>query len=146
MVAPSFWNRFRMIERWEIVDVPGSGAAGKFFRNDFQIYCFKAPGMVSAITLLPEKLRKLQCFPVIINSRRDVNEQMIGRSIWYREIAAFVVALDGETGRVLIRPELHKSFPPEPWDEGIPGEEVTGPGDVWEDLLSPKIYWHRKED
>lgn len=152
MVAPSFWNRFRMNERWEIT---GEGnplseeflsVEAKFYRNDFQVYSFKAPTMRDALLRVGELYSRLK-YIVNIRDRKDVHEDILGRAVYYREFPAIIADFDGEKGRVMLRsdfplPRINTGFPPEPWDGD---EEPKCSQDIWEDLLSPKIHWHRSE-
>ena len=142
MVSPYFWSKFRMTERWEItVGEIEEGVNCKFFRNDFQVYRFTAPDMILAMLELPEKVRKLSQFPVRINNRKDVNDNVLGREIYYREMTAIVADFDGENGRVLMRAPYPRGFLSEPWVDG----SKSWNQDIWEDLLSPHIHWHREE-
>jgi hypothetical protein len=136
-------------ERWELETVVKwqesvSTVEGRLFRGDFQVYRFAAPTMSIALARLSEISYKLSRFPVEITGRRDVNENMIGRPVYYREFKAIIADFDGERGRVKLRSDSPGvfGFPPEPWD----GEDAERSQDVWEDLLSPTIHWHREEE
>jgi hypothetical protein len=145
MVAPYFCNRVnRMNQRWEITQVGGDPAEAKFFRGDYQVYKFSMASMIALLAVIGGKTHSLHCLPVSIHCREDVHRDIIGREIYYREIPAIITDFDGENGRVRVRSDSPKyvGFPPEPWD----GPEGESSQDVWEDLLSPKIHWHRTED
>lgn len=132
-----------MTERWEIVAEVGIVHC-KLFRDDFQVYYFSDLTMHTAMERLPYVYRQLRKFnyTVHIRNRKDVHDHVIGREIYYREIPAIITDFDGEGGRVCVRSDTpaRKGFPPEPWD----GPTADNSQDVWEDLLSPKIYWHRE--
>ena len=146
MVSPYFWSRVNALitNRWEVsITLPCQTVTCKLFKNDFQVYGFTTHYMHNALSQIGEKERKLELLAGIvrINSREDVNERVIGREIYYRELAAIIIDFDGENGRVRVRsdhPGIH-GFPPEPWVESGVTEQ-----DVWEDLLSPRIHWHRE--
>jgi len=146
MVSPYFHQRFRMTERWEIVHEDSEGSAVKcnFFRDNFQIYCFRAIAMHLAMEKIATVYRDLRVFNYTVNlqGRKDVNDHVIARSIYYREIPAIITDFDGENGRVRVRSDSPgvSGFPPEPWD----GEGADNEQDIWVDLLSPKIHWFRE--
>ena len=97
--------------------------------------------MNNALLQIAEKERRLELLPVRIYSREDVHDRVLERPVFYREIPAIIADFDGEKGRVMLRSDEpnHKGFPPEPWDD----PNIGNSQDVWEDLLSPKIVWHR---
>lgn len=143
MVAPYFWNRVRMTERWEISQTDGGAALVRCFRDDFQVYSFMMSGFITAAGVLGGKMHALHHLPVSIYNRSDVSREVIGRPVYYREIPATISDFDGERGMVRVRSDSasHKGFPPEPWEDQNAGSSQ----DIWEDLLSPKIHWHREE-
>jgi hypothetical protein len=130
-----------MTERWEITQTNSDVVEVKCFRDDFQVYKFGAGHMTAAVSLLGGKIHALRHLPVGIHSRADVHRDVIGREIFYREIPAIIIDFDGENGRVRVRSDhpAYCGFHPEPWDDPL-GEHAQ---DIWEDLLSPRIHWHR---
>lgn len=140
-----------MTERWEITTVGAwsgqeTAVECKLFRNDFQIYRFTAVNMAYAILRMSAVYLKILNFPIAINNRADVNEKIVGRSVYYREMPALVTMFDGERGMVSLRADgpitrTTGAFLPEPWDDS----GAHAPGDIWEDLLSPNIHWSREE-
>jgi hypothetical protein len=132
-----------MIQRWDITQIDGEPAEAKFFRGDYQIYELSMANMISLLAVIGGNTHALHWLPVLIMSREDVHRNIIGREIYYREFAAIITDFDGENGRVRVRSDSseYHGFPPEPWD-GLP--EVEWSQDIWEDLLSPRIHWHRE--
>lgn len=135
-----------MNERWEITMVGGDVTA-KLFRNDFQVYSFTMGSMIEMCAALWVKQNALRVHPVPIYNRQHVHNDVIGRAVFYREFPAIIADFDGEKGRVMLRsdfplPRINTGFPSEPWDGD---EEPKCSQDIWEDLLSPKIHWHREE-
>ncbi len=135
-------------ERWELETVVKwqesvSTVECRLLRGDFQVYRFAAPRMSAALARISEVGHKLSRFPVKITCRRDVSENVIGRPVNYREFKAIIADFDGERGRVKVRSDTPGvfGFPPEPWDGDAERSQ-----DVWEDLLSPTIHWHREEE
>jgi hypothetical protein len=122
----------------------GDRVEAKVYFNDFQVYRFYSPNMTEALDKMRPVMRRLTTFPFPIFDRTQIQENLIGCAVWYREIPAIVRDFDGYSGRVRVVPGNSEGvFPPEPWDE--PGEPITGLG-VWEDLLSEKIYWFRDRE
>lgn len=142
MVSPYFWSRFRMTEKWEITKLSDGTAEVRCFRDDFQVYKFGMASLIAAAAVLGGKIHALHILPALIFNRDDVHRDVIGRAVYYREFPAIIQDFDGENGRVRLRSDSphHIGFPPQPWDDLLSENDQ----DVWEDLLSPHIHWHRE--
>lgn len=142
VIAPPILNQTIHFERQESGMVWCTISCG-----GYSLYSFMALDMQTAMLKGIEVFSRLHSFPFPVWNRADVNQNLVGRPVWYREIAAVVQSFEGNTGRVVLRPENpeHK-FPPEPWDiEAVDGKQLGSLYNGWvrEDLLSPKIYWFR---
>lgn len=134
-----------MTERWEI-EVKDVGTAAesvecRFYRNDFQLYGFEVPDVLRALDRLHVVRIRLLNFPLPIAGRNYVNNVIIGKAVYYREIPAIITAFDGERGLVRLRPDVpyEQGFPMEPWGD----RDAPLANNRWEDLLSPHIFWSR---
>jgi hypothetical protein len=138
-----------MIQRWEITQEVFGHIECRVYRDNFQVYRFEATDFPSLMMRMAAVTMKLATLPIKLHNRKDINEHIVGREIFYREFPAIITDFDGENGRVRVRSDYPPSqsdparygFPPEPWDDPK-GENSQ---DVWEDLLSPRIHWHRSE-
>ncbi len=99
-----------------------------------------------AITKLLAVLERLRRFPVALSSRENIEREFTNRPVYYREMEAVVTEFDGKQGRVKLVPDnLWGKFEVEPWlaDASSP-KDHDGDGWIWEDLLSPHIWWFRE--
>jgi hypothetical protein len=118
----------------------------RIFFNENQVYRFKYIDMGVAITKLPAVLERLRRFPVPLSSRENIEREFTNRPVYYREMEAIVTEFDGKQGRVKLMPDnLWGRFEAEPWlaDTSSP-KDHEGEEWVWEDILSPHIWWHRE--
>jgi hypothetical protein len=139
-------------ERWELNSDDNEAVSlrvveAKFFRNNFQVYRFTAPSLLHACERIAEYHRKLMSLNVVvkINGRSDVDKNVLARPVYYREFPAIIADFDGEKGCVLVRSDTPGTlgFPVEPWDKD--SSKSSRDDNIWEDLLSPHIHWHREE-
>lgn len=115
---------------------------------NYRVYRFYSSDMWEAVVKATTIIPKLEKFPVPIWNRSDC-ECLLGRKVWYREMAAVIQDFDGERGTVTLRPDnAEKVFVPEPWtgahDHVI--HETLWNQSIKEDLLSPQIYWFRETE
>lgn len=130
--------------RIEIVKQHGSiDGTVKIFSDDYQVYGFKFTTFEGAISKLAKVRELLDRFPVSLGGRADC-EILVGRKVYWREFPAIISDFDGERGRVrLTADNTEKCFVVAPWERDEKPDHFAM---VWEDLLSPKIYWFRECD
>ena len=119
----------------------------KIFASDYQVYVGHCFPWTFALLRLARILEHLFNFPVSIKSRAEIETNLIGRKVYWREWPAIVQDFDGLTGKVTLRPQPpSRTFISEPWDRELGAGYTMTNGWIKEDLLSPKIYWFRETD
>jgi len=122
----------------------GDRVEAKVYFNDYQVYRFYSQGMPEALDKMKVVMRKLTEFAFPIFNRQQVQENLVGCLVYYREIPAIVRDFDGYQGAVRLVPDnAERVFPPEPWDGDV---EPIGEVGCWEYILSDKIWWFRDRE
>jgi hypothetical protein len=119
----------------------------RFFFDDCPVYAERSLHLSNALVKLVTTVSQLTRLPFLLNGRKSIETDLLGRKVYWRELPAVVHGFDGRQGKVELIPEPPEhEFPSEPWDMELGGGKVMAHGAIREDLLSPKIYWYRETD
>jgi hypothetical protein len=118
--------------------VPGGEVRITF--NDFPVYRIEFTDFWQVFLRVPLAVSSLMQLPVPLYSRELVDKEVIGRKVWWREQPAVIADFDGMRGRLkLVSEAIEQPFREAPWVEPY----LYGSTHMWEDILSPNIYWYR---
>ena len=119
----------------------------KIFLADYQVYLIVRATILEILSKTWTVLTELEHFPIPIHGRKEIQDNLIGRPVYWRERPAIVQDFDGYTGKVVLRPQPPaRVFESEPWDKDLGAGEIMASGWVREDLLSQKIHWFRTDN
>lgn len=122
-----------------------SGGRARIFLNHQLVYGFFFRNPEEALERAKTTLRQLKDFgPIKKWCREEIEQQLVGRKIFFRECPAIVESFIGEEGSVWIRADTPSGAFPIPC---CARDQVQAGGDsrLKEDLLSPHIWWWRSD-